>query len=61
MQKKNQIANSKIKKGQINTKEDINILKNLTSNQKSLNYNINEEIYDKNIENNANKISKLIF
>lgn len=61
MQKKNQIANSKIKKGQINTKEDINILKNFTSNQKSLNYNINEEIYDKNIENNANKISKLIF
>ena len=46
MQKKNQIANSKIKKGQINTKEDINILKNFTSNQKSLNYNINEEIYD---------------
>ena len=61
MQKKNQIANSKIKKGQINTKEDINILKNFTSNQKSLNYNINQEIYDKNIENNANKISKLIF
>lgn len=61
MQKKNQISNSKIKKGQINTKEDINILKNFTSNQKSLNYNINEEIYDKNIENNANKISKLIF
>lgn len=61
MQKKNQIANSKIKKGQINTKEDINILKNFTSNQKSLNYNINEEIYDKNIENNTNKISKLIF
>ena len=61
MQKKNQIANSKIKKEQINTKEDINILKNFTSNQKSLNYNINEEIYDKNIENNTNKISKLIF
>lgn len=61
MQKKNQIANSKIKKGQINTKEDINILKNFTLKQKSLNYNINEEIYDKNIENNANKISKLIF
>ena len=61
MQKKNQIANSKIKKGQINTKEDINILKNFTLKQKSLNYNINEEIYDKNIENNTNKISKLIF
>ena len=61
MKKKNQIANSKIKKGQINTKEDINILKNFTLKQKSLNYNINEEIYDKNIENNTNKISKLIF
>ena len=61
MQNKNQIANSKIKKGQINTKEDINILKNFTLKQKSLNYNINEEIYDKNIENNTNKISKLIF
>lgn len=61
MKKKIQFENSKIKKDQINSKEDIDFLKTLTSNQKLLNRNINEEIYDKNLEINTTKTSKLKF
>lgn len=55
MQKKIQIA----KKGQINTKEEADLVNTLNSNN-ILNNNKNEELYENIIQNNTTKTGKLI-
>ena len=62
MQKKTQIKNSKIKKEQINIKEEVDLINPLNSNQNIPNNNINEELYEKiNQNNSSTKIGKQIF
>ena len=58
MKKKIQIANSKIKKDQINTEEDIDLSKTFNTKKQLLNHNLSEEIYDKNMQNDTTEISK---
>ena len=60
MQKIIQFANLKITKDQINTKEEVDLVKTLNSNKNMLNNNENEELYENNNQNNTTKTSKLI-